>query len=40
MTAESVYGLDVNQNLSQPNKCIRLTPHKAPELASSNICGR
>ena len=30
--AESVCGLDVNQSLSQPTKCIPLTVHKAPEL--------
>ena len=30
--AESVYGLDVNQSLSQPTKYIPLTVHKAPEL--------
>ena len=29
---ESVCGLDVNQSLSQPTKCIPLTVHKAPEL--------
>ena len=31
-TAESVCGLDVNQCLSQPTKCIPLTAHKAPKL--------
>ena len=31
-TAESVYGQDVNQSLSQPTKYIPLTVHKAPEL--------
>ena len=30
--AESVCGLDVNQSLPQPTKCIPLTPHKVPEL--------
>ena len=30
--AERVCGLDVNQNLSQPTKCIPLTAHKAAEL--------
>ena len=30
--AESVYGLDVNQSLSQATKCIPLTAHNAPEL--------
>ena len=29
---ESICGLDVNQNMFQPTKCIQLTPHKAPEL--------
>ena len=32
MAAESVCGLDVNQSLSQPTKCIPLTVHKVPEL--------
>ena len=32
--AESVCGLDVNQILSQPTKCISLTTHKAPELTT------
>ena len=32
MAADSVVGLDVNQSLSQPTKCIPLTAHKAPEL--------
>ena len=30
--AKSVFGLDMNQSLSQPPKCILLTPHEAPEL--------
>ena len=30
--AESVCGLDMNRNLSQPTKYIPLTVHKAPEL--------
>ena len=30
--AESVCGLDVNQSLPQPTKCITLKAHKAPEL--------
>ena len=30
--AESGWGLDVNQSLSQPTRCIPLTPHNAPEL--------
>ena len=30
--AESVCGLDVNQSLSQPTKCIPFMAHKAPEL--------
>ena len=30
--AESVCGLDENQSLSQPTKCILLMAHEAPEL--------
>ena len=30
---ESLYGLYMNQSLSQPPKCIHFTPHEAPELA-------
>ena len=30
--AESIFGLHVNQSLSQPIKCIPLMVHKAPEL--------
>ena len=30
--AEGVCGLDVNQSLSQPPKCIQLMPHVVPEL--------
>ena len=32
MAAEGVCGLDVNQNMSQPTKCIQLASHKALEL--------
>ena len=32
MATESICGLDVNQSLSQPTKCIPVTAHKAPEL--------
>ena len=31
--AGGVCSLDVNQNPSQPHKCIQFMPHKAPELA-------
>ena len=31
--AEVICGLDVNQSLSQPPKCIQLMLHEAPELA-------
>ena len=34
--AESVFGLDVNQNLSQPPKYIQLTLQEAPELVKVN----